>query len=62
MLVTNLITWFSGWVFCPGGGGFKEAAQDAVVFHALVGTGSLDDPAHDDHRTQNAIGLKEQVE
>ena len=38
-------------------GSFKEAAQDGMVFQALVGTGSLDDFAHDDHGAEAALGL-----
>ena len=37
--------------------GFKEAAQDAVVFQALGGAGALDDAAHDDDGPQAALGL-----
>ena len=37
--------------------GLKEAAQDAVVFQSLVGTGALDNSAHDDDGAQTSLGL-----
>src|ERR1051325_1707106 len=44
-------------LFSLTAGGLKEAAQDAVVFLSLVRAGAVDDFAHDDHRTQTALGL-----
>jgi hypothetical protein len=38
-------------------GGFKEAAQHTVVLQAFLRAGALDDFAHDDDRTQTALGL-----
>jgi len=38
-------------------GGFKEAAQHAVVLQTLTGAGTLNDFSHDDQRTQAAFGL-----
>jgi hypothetical protein len=38
-------------------GGFKEAAQDAVVFQSVNRTGTLDDSAHDHHGAQTTLGL-----
>src|SRR6266704_1555003 len=38
-------------------GGFKEAAQHAVVLQALGGASAVDDFAHDDERSQAALGL-----
>jgi hypothetical protein len=37
-------------------GGLKEAAQDAMIFQALLGTGALDSAALDHHRTQGTLG------
>jgi hypothetical protein len=44
-------------LFALAPGGFKEAAQDAVIFEAFVGAGALNDSAHDDHGTQTAFCL-----
>jgi len=43
-------------LFALSPGGLKEAAQDAVVFQALVGAGTLNHPAHDHHGAQTALG------
>ena len=43
--------------FALASGGFKEAAQDGVVFQACLGTGSLDGFTHDDHGAEAALGL-----
>jgi hypothetical protein len=45
------------WFFALASGGFKEAAQDGVVFQSLVGASALDDPAHDDDGAQAPFGL-----
>ena len=37
--------------------GFKQAAQDTMILQALGGASALDDFAHDDERTQTALGL-----
>ena len=43
--------------FALAASGFEEAAQDAMVFQTFVGARALDDPAHDDHGAQTALGL-----
>ena len=37
--------------------GFKQAAQDAVIFQSFLRAGAVDDFAHDDDRAQTALGL-----
>jgi len=44
-------------LFALSAGGFKEAAQDAVVLQTLAGTRAVDDFAPDDDRAQTALGL-----
>jgi len=44
-------------LFSLTAGRLKEAAQDAVVFQSPVRAGAVDDFAHNDHRTQTALGL-----
>ena len=43
-------------LFTLPSGGLQEAAQDAVVFQALVGAGALNHSAHDHHGAQTALG------
>jgi len=43
--------------FALAAGGFKQAAQDAVILQSVLAAGSLDDFAHDDHGPQAALGL-----
>ena len=38
-------------------GGFKQAAQDAVIFQSFVGAGAVDDFAHDDHRPETGLAF-----
>lgn len=45
------------WFFALASGGFKEAAEDGVVFQSLVRASALDDPAHDDDGAQAPFGL-----
>jgi len=44
-------------LFALSAGGFKQAAQDAVVLQTLAGTRAVDDFAQDDDRAQTALGL-----
>ena len=44
-------------LFALAAGGFKPAAQDAVVLQTLAGTRAVDDFAQDDDRAQTALGL-----
>jgi hypothetical protein len=38
-------------------GGFKEAAHDGVILESFGSAGALDDPAHNDHGAEGALGV-----